>query len=639
MIYAYDQALQMPTKDLYDTQMMAMALNAAKDMYERGEQQLKDFNKLYGDFYSPIAKDMEWYNENVTGKMRQVIDDLYARGIDPLRSVEGRTAIARAVNSVPIGTINAMKTNAALYEKRLDAIAKLGDKYNQNMDFALNGDPSQFSTVGKGNKLNAFNYAPPSEYKTIDEIIEPIIKEVNPIYDEAYTKAKNDGNDWYTVTTDRMMQAVNDNMSDILTTPSGRFHYAQAKAEAEALGRPELADAILRNKMANRIRLHENVIPKTNEYKLADYKHRQAQQLALQRHQYALSRQREAAASKATGPKDSGSDGKEQYTDSEFQFRRLSTGILGKTSVGRHLGIGNAAQFDYDLMSGDALRRAQQELIGKYYANDSSKSGGFTRKDVNFKGANFADYQPTRVNLDATIGTGKMSWDEVRRANDKFLGSISKDLSRQKFMAGIDREVLTKQGTPKYVHLTPEDIDRVYTGDYIALSASGMNRPEDLERARKINESVRSRLQSLDNKGTGMRCAGKIVGLVSAIDGQWHTFAKINLAGITPDGMIDGAASDQYNELNGNSIYIDLGIDSYKNPNYGKNGDYSTNMTIDPNGQHEDLRNMWDANVNKQLRVGAPAVQSTTAIPLMYDPNEFIWDDVEDDSDYLDYFN
>jgi hypothetical protein len=37
--------------------MMAMALNAAKDMYEKGEQRIKDFKKEYGDFMTPIMKD------------------------------------------------------------------------------------------------------------------------------------------------------------------------------------------------------------------------------------------------------------------------------------------------------------------------------------------------------------------------------------------------------------------------------------------------------------------------------------------------------------------------------------------------------------------------------------------------------
>jgi hypothetical protein len=63
-------------------------------MYEKGQQQLKDFYKEYGDFISPIQKEMDWYNQNVTGRVRDTINNLYASGIDPLRSAEGRAAIS-----------------------------------------------------------------------------------------------------------------------------------------------------------------------------------------------------------------------------------------------------------------------------------------------------------------------------------------------------------------------------------------------------------------------------------------------------------------------------------------------------------------------------------------------------------------
>jgi hypothetical protein len=43
---------------------------------------------------SPIQKDMDWYNKNVTGKARDTINSLYTHGIDPLRSAEGRAAVA-----------------------------------------------------------------------------------------------------------------------------------------------------------------------------------------------------------------------------------------------------------------------------------------------------------------------------------------------------------------------------------------------------------------------------------------------------------------------------------------------------------------------------------------------------------------
>ena len=65
MIYARDQWVQLPVKDIYDSQIMMASINAAKDMYEKGVEQIKDFNKQYGDFFSPIQSDMDWYNKNV----------------------------------------------------------------------------------------------------------------------------------------------------------------------------------------------------------------------------------------------------------------------------------------------------------------------------------------------------------------------------------------------------------------------------------------------------------------------------------------------------------------------------------------------------------------------------------------------
>ena len=49
---------------------MMASINAAKDMYEKGVEQIKDFNKQYGDFFSPIQSDMDWYNKNVIGAAR-----------------------------------------------------------------------------------------------------------------------------------------------------------------------------------------------------------------------------------------------------------------------------------------------------------------------------------------------------------------------------------------------------------------------------------------------------------------------------------------------------------------------------------------------------------------------------------------
>jgi hypothetical protein len=39
---------------------------------------------------TPITSDQDWYNQNVTGKVRDVINNIYARGGDPLRNAQDR---------------------------------------------------------------------------------------------------------------------------------------------------------------------------------------------------------------------------------------------------------------------------------------------------------------------------------------------------------------------------------------------------------------------------------------------------------------------------------------------------------------------------------------------------------------------
>ena len=77
MIYAYDNAVQLPVRDLYDTQMMSMAIAAARDAYEMGQQEIRDFKKEYGDFITPIQADQDWYNQNVTGRIRDAINQMF----------------------------------------------------------------------------------------------------------------------------------------------------------------------------------------------------------------------------------------------------------------------------------------------------------------------------------------------------------------------------------------------------------------------------------------------------------------------------------------------------------------------------------------------------------------------------------
>lgn len=173
MVFAGDQWLQMPVRDLYDTQMMAMSIQAAKDMYDKGQKRIDDFYEKYGDFTSPIQKDVDWYHQNVTGKVSNFVNQLYQKGIDPLRSQEGRQAVAQLVRSIPVGDIAKVKQSAAAANEYLKnkGILEAAGKWDPQFELFANGGRSidNWDTV---NGSGVWNRTSPAEVKTLKELTE-----------------------------------------------------------------------------------------------------------------------------------------------------------------------------------------------------------------------------------------------------------------------------------------------------------------------------------------------------------------------------------------------------------------------------------------------------------------------------------
>lgn len=274
-----EQPVEYGRQQVFDPTTAQMVLNANRDYinavyndYRQALADMKEFNEKYGDFMSPIAKDMDWYEKNVTGDIRNFINNLYDQGIDPLRSAEGRALITRKLANMPTGEIALLRQSA---ETAKEYLKSFDDDTNPELEKFLGRDLSNWSTLGdkdagiKANGIWGYNKA--SKYQTIDDLIEPIVKNVDYTYDDAMTKQRNDGNNYYSITRDRLMQAVNDNMADILATPSGAFHWEQAKKAAAAQGGGEdLAKSIFNTMIGNRLSDHERVKFEADQFKLDD---------------------------------------------------------------------------------------------------------------------------------------------------------------------------------------------------------------------------------------------------------------------------------------------------------------------------------------------------------------------------------
>ena len=182
MVFAGDQWVQLPVRDLYDTGVMQMALATAKDMYDKGQKQIEDFYTKYGDFVSPFAKDMQRYND-IVGGVGKIIDQAYANGIDVLRSPEGRSLVAQAIRSVNPAEISAMKANAKMgyaYQDALQALRRAG-KYSQeqeDFDIAQNGGTAfqDFSTINDAGGFNAWDRSSPIQATSLRELTQDSYK-------------------------------------------------------------------------------------------------------------------------------------------------------------------------------------------------------------------------------------------------------------------------------------------------------------------------------------------------------------------------------------------------------------------------------------------------------------------------------
>lgn len=309
MIYQYDQALQLPTVDLYDTQMMAMALNAAKDMYEKGEQQIKDFQKAYGDFLTPITADQNWWNQNVTGAARDLVNSIYARGGDPLRNAQDRARISMFLNALPYGEMAKLRMsaeNAREYQKEMAKLVANGEFDPDFENFRLNGkNLSNWDTINGG---AIWGETSPAKYQDLNKYTGHIFDSIK----DSFIRTGPDHYDYYGVTREDRAKALTDHLSGLLKSPLGRFHYENSKAAAERqLGR-KLSDQEAMAVWQN------DILDATHEY---DHENRTLNDIYKLNREHASS----MAAARQNNPQQTN-----QYSIAELIRRTSSTRIVGE---------------------------------------------------------------------------------------------------------------------------------------------------------------------------------------------------------------------------------------------------------------------------------------------------------------------
>lgn len=346
MIYAYDEPVQFPVVDLYDSGMMGAFLTAAKDQYDTALKEQADFIEKYGDFYSPIASDVDaWYG--YINPVYDEIDRIYAEGGDPLRNPVDRARIRQMRGRVPRQELAKLKESAKAAEEYLKNRAKLeqAGKYNPAFEaMILNNmglpDFEHWDTAKNG----IWNRQSPAEFQDLNEYTSHIFDDLK---DSTIGMSK-DGK-WIIKGVDEkaMRAALTPHLGGIVGSDLGKWYYDQAKRELITEGNSNPTDAEIMQ------RLQDNIITSNAERRrylqeVNEYEKQRIDNAA------ALQRQRVSASSGGGG---------QQYP--QAPYRPWDTAVLS----GLFRSSGTNQQNATPANVGNGLMKNTMALIGQYAHN------------------------------------------------------------------------------------------------------------------------------------------------------------------------------------------------------------------------------------------------------------------------------
>lgn len=528
MIYGQDDPMLFPVADLYDSGMMNMYINAAREQYNQNREDMKDFMKTYGDFISPISADMDWVDQQTRGRINDALNYLQQNGIDPLRSAEGRAIIQRVIRDTPTAGINARRQsaeNAKEYLKNKAALERQG-LYNPNFEsYRLGGNTiNNWNTGDNG----IWQETSPLEYKDLNEYTGHIFDKMEDEF------ISSDGIYDYTgVSRERRNQALTQQIGGLLNTPLGRFHYENSRANAAAiLGREPTEEEVL-NQFKN------DILTATVEYERRNRK--ENPEYARQREFYY-----DDKLDAAKTARDINAYRQKAAIDAAYDPSSTSS----SSSSGSGSGSGAPTNEGYSWM---------RDTYNSFLANAASDGA------LQYNWRNIGDYY-NQIS-DNILDTQK-AWFNVNKGNTY---KDTKSRMIKKYSLPIDQNsIISFSGnTPlsgnknSVMYARSEDIDNLYTTDAIVQGTYGYQNTKD--QAKKIGpQLIRKQLEKYGVGSVTIHPTGEGYGATMK-DGTFHVYAKVKVVGKNPTN----GKTVRYN------MYLDTGIKS----NPGVLGKNTVNVT------------------------------------------------------------
>lgn len=216
MILGYEQPIDIPMMSMYDKDMMKLYLGALQKDYEQGIEDQKQFNKTFGDFYSPSSTDMtNWYNMT-----QKPIQDFLNENPNAARSVEGRSQLQRIRNRIASNPeLRLMRYNAKNLEDRIKAENAIKAQGGTILPDGINA--SNWNTLENGMLTNIS----PVVAKSLDELLKPSIDILKNEYRLDKDKMKNNpGWKVESVDPERIREQMKTTIASLKQTPYWEYY-------------------------------------------------------------------------------------------------------------------------------------------------------------------------------------------------------------------------------------------------------------------------------------------------------------------------------------------------------------------------------------------------------------------------------
>lgn len=500
MIYGQDEPMLFPVADLYDSGMMQMYINAAKEQYNQNREDMKEFMKTYGDFMSPFANDIAWVDQQTRGRINEAMRYLQENGIDPLRSAEGRAIIQNVINSVDRAGINQRRANAAIGEEYLKARGQLAAKglYNSEYENWLLKQMGLPDFEHFDSSMGSWTRTSPAEYSDLNAKTSPWFDKLTPGY--LYTK---DGYDYVGIKDEDLQAVLAQQIPDFINSDYGRYQYELAKRQLQAAGNENPSSADITKQLKDNIVASNRELTArptrsmNKEHEMAlDYSYDMKKQQQSFRNQMALQKQQWLLDNSV--PDENGKP--------VLQTQSTSNGLFSSAS-------------------GDHTH------LGETYVNAISHAAGTNIQEM--MTSPLFSFGYIQQQNSALKKFGLLGGDFKKKAEGYFKTVDSRKAAAQKFME--EGSVQDAPGTivtmfkgknPTRHHtisISDTDASRLYSADGILTKVGGSVQHRTLASAKPISLN-----RNGGNRDFGMQPTGRIRSVYCA-DGRFRTFVEMNV--------------------------------------------------------------------------------------------------------------